>query len=343
MTVSLSLLRLRVANSELGLSNLQGSISQTDVELSVVSKNFFFTFFNFFVVFTLLGTFSNFLEFYSQFGKSLNDAAHITKLLASSLQKLLSFYQNYIILQGIGLYPFRLLEAGSMFLTPIYSAAAKTPRGMFNRDCRNKSLIFFLDHAEATQAPVFSYGFYLPPTLLIFIICVVYSVLRSSWKVILSGLIYFIAGYFVHKYQLLYAMDQHHHSSGRGWIMMCNRVFVGIVLFQLTLAGQLAFGGALKRSTGIVPLLITTIWAGFKYNRTFQPLFHFIALKSIKRAEHGQAIEDDVFAANVAVWRDDSETRHRETVDESRERGLRYINPSLISPYVPACPSRLSC
>ena len=116
--------------------------------------------------------------------------------------------------------------------------------------------------------------------------------------------------------------------------MMCNRVFVGIVLFQLTLAGQLAFGGALKRSTGILPLLIITVWAGFKYNRTFQPLFNFIALKSIKRAEHGQEVEDDVFAANVAIWRDESETCHRETVDESRERGLRYINPSLISPYV---------
>ena len=130
MTVSKSISISRVADLLLGLSNLQGSISQADVELSVVSKNFFFTFFNFFVVFTLLGTFSNFLEFYSQFGKSLNDAAHITKLLASSLQRLLTFYQNYIILQGIGLYPVRLLEAGSMFLTPIYSVAAKTPRGM---------------------------------------------------------------------------------------------------------------------------------------------------------------------------------------------------------------------
>ena len=118
-----------IANPVLGLSNHQGSISQADVELSVVSKNFFFTFFNFFVVFTLLGTFSNFLEFYAQFGKSLNDAAHITKLLASSLQRLLTFYQNYIILQGIGLYPVRLLEAGSMLLNPIYSMTAKTPRG----------------------------------------------------------------------------------------------------------------------------------------------------------------------------------------------------------------------
>ena len=116
--------------------------------------------------------------------------------------------------------------------------------------------------------------------------------------------------------------------------MICNRVFVGIVLFQLTLAGQLAFGGALKRSTGIIPLLILTIWAAFKYNRTFQPLFNFIALRSIKRAEHGPEVEDDIFAANVAIWRDESETNHRETIDESRERGLRYINPSLVTPYV---------
>ena len=36
------------------LSNLQGMISQADVELSVISKNFFFTFFNLFFAFSVL-------------------------------------------------------------------------------------------------------------------------------------------------------------------------------------------------------------------------------------------------------------------------------------------------
>lgn len=36
------------------LSNLQGMLSQSDVELSVISKNFFFTFFNLFLAFSVL-------------------------------------------------------------------------------------------------------------------------------------------------------------------------------------------------------------------------------------------------------------------------------------------------
>lgn len=36
------------------LSTLQGMISQADVELSVISKNFFFAFFNLFFAFSVL-------------------------------------------------------------------------------------------------------------------------------------------------------------------------------------------------------------------------------------------------------------------------------------------------
>ncbi|KAK4984685.1 hypothetical protein LTR28_002278, partial [Elasticomyces elasticus] len=179
-------------------------ISQGDVELSVISKNFFFTFFNFFVVFTVLGTASNFFE---EIGDSLKDTTKIAYTLARSLQKLLSFYANYIILQGLGLFPFRLLQFGSVSMYPISRIGAKTPRG---KRCaihsgNGEPLLISenADYAELVQPATFSYGFYLPQTILIFIICTVYSVLRESWKVLLSGLAYFMIGSFVYKYQLL--------------------------------------------------------------------------------------------------------------------------------------------
>jgi len=104
-------------------------ISQGDVELSVISKNFFFTFFNFFVVFTILGTASGLLDMLEQFGKQFNDASLIAYTLAKSLAKLLGFYTNYIILQGFGLFPLRLMEFGALSLYPINLMGAKTPRG----------------------------------------------------------------------------------------------------------------------------------------------------------------------------------------------------------------------
>ena len=104
-------------------------ISQSDVELSIISKNFFFTFFNFFLVFTSLGTFANFYGLFENIREVLRDTTAVLLALAHSVQGLLPFYTNLIILQGIGLLPFRLLEFGAVDMYPIFMFAAKTPRG----------------------------------------------------------------------------------------------------------------------------------------------------------------------------------------------------------------------
>lgn len=106
-------------------------ISQGDVELSVISKNFFFTFFNFFLVFTTLGTASGLLDMLERVGEKFSDASTIANTLAKSLAKLLGFYTNFIILQGFGLFPLRLMEFGALSLYPINLIGAKTPRGEF--------------------------------------------------------------------------------------------------------------------------------------------------------------------------------------------------------------------
>ncbi|KAK5134311.1 hypothetical protein LTR08_006740 [Meristemomyces frigidus] len=334
-TLIASLLTVLVPYLYYYLSWYQGMISQGDIELSSISKNFFFTFFNFFVVFTVLGTASKFYQFFERFGDAFNDPGKIAYTLALSLQRLLTFYVNFIILQGIGLFPFRLLEVGSMTLYPIYLMGAKTPR----------------DYAELVQPPVFSYGFYLPTAVLVFIICMVYSVLRSSWQVLLAGLAYFFLGHYVYKYQLLYAMDHRQHSTGRAWVMICDRIFVGLVFFQLTTAGQLILKQAVTRSILMVPLLVTTIWVALLYGRTYKPLMTFIALRSVERGERytdNAASEPDSASTSSGiprepnVWDDtdggqlrynrDTRTSNGRAVDEIRESGVRFINPSLVAP-----------
>jgi len=214
-TLAFSLLSIAVPYLYDWLSHLQGMTSQDDVELSVISKNFFFTFFNLFIVFTIWGSAASFYDFWKDLQNILKDTAGIAYAVAKSLEELSPFYVNLIVLQGFGLFPFRLLEFGTVALYPFYLINAKTPR----------------DYAELSQPPVFSYGFYLPQTLLIFVVCVIYSVLPSSWLIQLFGLVYFLIGGFIYKYQLLYAMDQQQHSTGRAWPMICDRVIVGLVVF----------------------------------------------------------------------------------------------------------------
>jgi hypothetical protein len=278
----------------------------------VISKNFFFTFFNVFLVFTAFGTAS---KFWPVLQESLRDTTKLAYRLATSVQQLAMFYVNFILLQAVGLLPFRLLEFGSVSLYPIMLIGSKTPR----------------DYAELVQPPVFKYGFYLPSAILIYILCMVYSILPAGYMVLFFGLIYFVLGYYTYKYQLLYAMDHPQHSTGRAWPMICYRIMIGLGVFQLVMAGLIALKNAFTPAALVVPLIPFTIWYSYYFGRTYEPLTKFIALRSIRRESNA----DINFAGeNLMINRPPGHLRRESiiTIDENREKGLKFVNPSLVVP-----------
>jgi len=165
----------------------------------------------------------------------------------------------------------------------------------------------------------------------------VYSVLKEAHLVEIFGMIYFLMGAFIYKYQLLYAMDHRQFSTGQAWPMMCERFIVGLVVFQAVMAGQLALSSALKRSVIIIPLLVLTIWFGVFYRRTYEPLMKNIALRTLREAREDAAAE----AASLASVNGD-EGRAGEEVDVVRNQSSdeeapvdvnkRFVNPSLVLP-----------
>lgn len=183
------------------------------------------------------------------------------------------------------------------------------------------------DYFELSQPPQFSYGFYLPQSLLIFIICILYSTLPASWFVLFFGLLYFLIGNFIYKYQLLYAMDHVQHSTGKAWPIICKRIVLGLVVFQIAMAGILGLGLAWKRALLILPLLLFSIWFIVFYKRTYEPLMQFIAIRSLKWTS--PFTEDGVQPSESRYDRETDRGRH---VDEGEETGLRYMNPSLVIP-----------
>ena len=309
-TIAMSALNAAVPFLYDWLSNMQGMTSQGDVEMSVISKNFFFTFFNLFVAFTLIGTASTAFQLWDLVGKMrerFGDILGTGLVLAESLKGLSLFYQNLILLQGIGLFPFRLLEFGSVFLYPFMLIGSKTPR----------------DYAELVQPPVFSYGFFLPQTLFVFSICVVYSALPDSQFIPVFGIIYFVLGHFVYKYQLLYAMDHRHFSTGRAWPMICMRILIALIFFQVAMVGQLILKGAYPRSILVAPLFIGTIWFAISYNRTYEPLMRFIALRSLHEAQDEAHSLSDSRMEEMSV--------NRSSLDDD-ESNWRFVNPNLVIP-----------
>lgn len=311
-TLVVSLLNVLVPYLYDYLSNAQGMVSQGDVELSIISKNFFFTFFNIFVVYAVSGS-AALSGFWKIIRDSLRDTRKIAFNLAAGISKVNNFYLNFIMLQGLGLFPFKLLQFGDVALYPIYRMGAKTPR----------------DFAQLMKPTLFNYGFYLPTALLVFILCLVYSILPGSHLILLLGLFYFGLGYLVYKYQLLYSMDQPQHATGKAWPMICERIVLGLVVFQVVMASILTLRLAFVQATLVGPLVILTFLYLFYYRRRFTPLTEFIALRSIKRgSDPGVESNPDEDLAE----RQTRLSRRMSTIDEDKEKGLRFVNPSLVTP-----------
>lgn len=321
-TLVVSLLNIAVPYVYDLLSNHQGMISQGDVELSVISKNFFFTFFNTFFVFAISKTG---LDFYSSLQGLLKDTSKIPAIIATDVEALSSFYTSFIMLQGIGLMPFRILEVGSVVLYPIYRFLAVTPR----------------DYAQLQKPPNFQYGFYLPTSLLVFNLCFIYSALRPGPTILIFGVIYFALGYLTFKYMLLYAMDQPQHATGGAWRIICSRLVIGIIVFEIVMVGQIASLSAFFQSVSILPLIPFTVWYSYYFTRRFEPLTKYIALRNIRTgASDDEAIvDDDSQSQDEPVPNGTSSgrlLRRGSTMDELREQGLSFVNPSLVSPLLRA-------
>lgn len=243
------------------ITTYQGLVSYSDEELSLVSKNFFYIFVNLFLVFTLAGTASNYWGY-------LSDTTKIAYQLATSVKEFSLFYVDLIILQGIGMFPFKLLLVGSLIGFPFVKIQAKTPR----------------QRKELYNPPIFNFGLQLPQPILILIITLIYSVM--STKLLMASLAYFILGFYVYKYQLVFATDHLPHSTGKVWPIIFRRVILGLLLFQLTMAGTLAgFEGGWILSSWLFPVPFMTLTYLYNFQQNYIPLSQYIALSSIREHE----------------------------------------------------------
>lgn len=250
------------------LSNLQGLGSKGDVELSVIKKNFLYIFFNLFLVFTLFGTLSSYKAL-------LTDTTKIAPLLATSIKSLSLFYIDLILLQGLTMFPFKLLQIGDLclfFWNFIINFKNKTPR-------------LFRDYLYKPQ--IFDLGLILPQHILIFIITILYS--SISTKILVSGLVYFILGFYTYKYQLVYSLVHPYHSTGKAWPIIFKRICLGVFFLHLQMFGSLALEQSFVLAGLMLPLFPSTVVALMFFDRNYKPLLYYIALDAIKT--RGKSVE----------------------------------------------------
>lgn len=265
------------------LSNLQGQKSRGDVELSVIKKNFLYIFFNLFLVFTLFGTLSSYKAL-------LSDTTKIAPLLATSVKSLSLFYIDLILLQGLTMFPFKLLQIGDLvllFWNTVIQYKNRTPR-MFN------NWIF--------KPSVFDLGLILPQHLMILVITMIYSPI--STKILISGLVYFILGFYTYKYQLVYSFVHPFHSTGKAWPIIFKRVCLGVFVLHIQMFGSLALEQSFILAGLILPLFPVTLMALVFFDRNYKPLLYYIALDSINTKGQSVDTHDELFEAGASLGLD---------------------------------------
>lgn len=283
------------------LSECQGFSSNSDIELATLLKNFFYVFFNLFLVFTISGTVSNYWSF-------LSDTTKIAYDLATSLKGLSIFYIDLILLQGLALFPFRLLQVGDVWLNTVIGKIFFL-KSLLLRTARDYRFYYY-------TPPVFDFGINLPQHILIFVIILIYSVV--STKIVASGLIYFCLGYIVYKYQLVYTSVHTPHSTGKVWTMIHRRVMLGLIIFQIFMCGTMALEGAILLSLLTTPLILCTLIVSWNYEKYYLPLIDFIALRAIQNpTNYDREFDDD------------------EDKDEEEYNSDTHLTPELQSSFAP--------
>lgn len=339
------------------LSEMQGYSLSSEVELSSLLKNFFFIFFILFLVFTITGTLWDYVT-------SIGDTTRFASQLAISLKKLSLFYVDLILLQGLAMFPVKLLQIGDFVILNVIGKLFFL-KGIFLKTPRDYRFYYY-------TPPVFDFGLNLPQHILIFIIILIYSVV--STKIVTSGLVYFLLGYFVYKYQLVFSFVHPPHSTGKVWPMIFRRLIFGLVIFQLFMCGTLALEGAILLSILCTPLFLVTIIVAWNFEKYYLPLHDFIALRAIQNPinfdkefdddtllfltpsveDSGNGLPKTLMTTSSAnnfdtsftetsvlldgdfsvnnIGNSQSHRRKVSTVDEEREQFTDYTHPNLVDP-----------
>lgn len=218
-----------------GLSILQGGKTHFAIEKLTVSKHFVFLLINVLLVFTVAN--SVWKQLLNQIVQSPTE---IPAILARTLPDVAPFFVNYVMILGIGYFPFQLLQPGPVFYFVIRRIFCTTPR----------------DFAELLAPTFTDYGWLYGQPMLVFVAVTLYSVV--SPHILVVGTIYFVAGHGVMKYSLLYVFYRNYESGGLLWPMVFRRIMVGLFLLHITMAGYFALHELFSLTFAMVPLIVLT-------------------------------------------------------------------------------------
>jgi hypothetical protein len=180
--------------------------------------------------------------------------AIVVEMLVSSLPQQSLFFINYLLVSGLSRVPMLLLRLDDLFdqyfALTLLSIRRRTP----------------LERMEARKPPPFGYATNMGHETLVLTIILTYSVMAPLITVF--GVIYFMLIILVHKYNITHVHVNPFSNGGALWYPTFHQVFVGILIFQLTMLSLLStkeFGGGAALLTLPIATVILWIWMHYKW------------------------------------------------------------------------------
>ncbi|KAJ8328094.1 hypothetical protein QVD99_000614 [Batrachochytrium dendrobatidis] len=200
------------------LSQAQGLEAASWIEMSLLTKYFFYQLWN--------------ILFVTVFARTLvyeiiPNPQKVIELLGQMVPKASTTLINYVMLQGAAVYPAQLLLAAPLILTWVsrFSPWSRdTPRQVSN--AYYPSILTCIN-----------YGIVYPGPIMIFVIGIVYAPISPLILPFCS--LFFAMGYFIYKYMLMYVHLPRYESKGVAARLAVNRCLVGLVIMQFTMMGLL--------------------------------------------------------------------------------------------------------
>ncbi|KAJ2114819.1 hypothetical protein IW146_002783 [Coemansia sp. RSA 922] len=213
-----------------------GVRTKPDIDYSVMTKMWAFLVFNVILVFGFSGTFWN------QILNVVNNPGTVMQNLASNIPRVGTFFTGYILVLGVGYQPFKLLQLRPVVWHIGRQWLCSTPR----------------DYARLVSPVYIDWYSVYPYPLLVFAIAMIYS--TFSPPVVVGAVIYFVIGYPVMKYLLLYVYFHPFETAGMAWPKVCRRMILSVILYQVVILTFVVVKGGGWYTFSMVPIIMLYMW-----------------------------------------------------------------------------------
>ncbi|EPQ57465.1 DUF221-domain-containing protein, partial [Gloeophyllum trabeum ATCC 11539] len=296
------------------LARFEGIPTYTGVELSLMTRYFWYQVVNSFLIVTLSS------GIIAALPGLINNPGSIPSVLAENLPSASNFFITYILLQGLSGTASGFLQASTLVLYYVkLFVLGSTPRSIYNIKYGRGSL---------------SWGTTFPGMTLFVVVAMAYMIISP----IINGFACaaFCLFYFLYKYLLLWVFEQPREGETGGLFFpkALQHILVGLYIQQVALAALffLAQNAQHKQSSigeGVLMIILIVVTAFFHYtlNRSHAPLLEALPLTLAQPASHPRQQTGGTGTAN----QDDNATLRVDEVGSTSETMAEGESPGRVS------------